>query len=178
MEMSRAEFREMFESHREPVFRFLWRLSGNPHDAEDRLQETFATFWRKRSQYRGDGSLLAYLRKIAYRTYLNSRARKAAKEPPLPLSAAPEKGVPGREAEVDERDAREFLRDRVKEALRGLPEGPREAFLMFRFEEMSVAEVAAVTESPVKTVESRLRRAHQLLARRLERYREQLIPRR
>ena len=58
-----------------------------------------------------------------------------------------------------------------------LPEGPREAFLLFRFEEMTVAEIATVTDTPRKTVESRLRRATELLAARLRRYRDQLTTR-
>jgi RNA polymerase sigma-70 factor (ECF subfamily) len=171
---SRSEFREIFETHREPVYRFLWRLTGNPHDAEDLLQDTFATYWRKAKQYRAEGSLLGYLRTIAYRTFLNSRARKGVKNPPRPLTDALDPGVPGHEAEVDEAETHRFLLQRIREAADSLPEGAREAFLMFRFEGMTVAEVARTTSAPVKTVESRLRRAMELLVQRLRRYRDLL----
>ena len=87
IETSRIEFREAFESHRDAVYRLLVRLARNPHDAEDLLQETYLTFWRKRAQYRGDGSLAGYLKRIAYRTFLNARSRIAARRPPLPLTA-------------------------------------------------------------------------------------------
>jgi RNA polymerase sigma-70 factor (ECF subfamily) len=177
MVLSRTEFREAFERHREPVFRFLWRLTGNPHDSEDLLQETFVTFWRKRSQYRGEGSLLAYLRRIAYRTYLNSRSRKSARLPHLSLDERAGEGSPGEQPGVDETDERDFLLARVKEALRALPDGPRDAFVLFRFEGMTVAEVSAATEAPLKTVESRLKRAHDLLRGRLRQYRDQLMSR-
>jgi RNA polymerase sigma-70 factor (ECF subfamily) len=170
----RSKFREIFEAHREPVFRFLWRLTGSPHDAEDLLQDTFVRYWRKARQFRGEGSLLGYLRTIAYRTFLNSRARKSAKRPPLPLTEAVDPGEPGPEAGLDEEDTRRFLLQRIREAVDTLPEGAREAFLLFRFEGMSVAQVAAVTEAPVKTVESRLRRAMQLLTLRLAKYRDHL----
>ena len=136
-----TSFREVFESHRDPVYRMLWRLSGSSHDADDLLQETFVTFWRKRHQFRGEGSLAGYLKRIAYRTFLNSRDRLAAKNPPLSLSVLPEAEVPGPESELAERDSRDFLLGRVREALTAIPDGAREAFILFRFEGMTVAQV-------------------------------------
>ena len=50
-------------------------LTGNRHDAEDLLQDTFARLWRKRDQFRGDGSLEGYVRRISYRVFLNARSR-------------------------------------------------------------------------------------------------------
>ncbi len=173
---SPAEFREVFMAHREAVYRFAWRLTGRSHDAEDLTQETFVTFWRKRDQFRGEGSLAGYLRRIAWRTFLNSRARLSARHPPRPIEEAPEPAA-AEEAGAETRDAREYLRRRVMEALESLPDMVRETFLLFRFEGMKVAEVAEVTGAPVKTVESRLKRAHEVLAARLSRYRDQLMPR-
>ena len=60
------------------------------------------------------------------------------------------------------------------EAVDGLPDGPREAFVLFRFECMTCAEIAATTDAPVKTVETRLRRATELLAARVGKYRKDL----
>ncbi|MHC4473486.1 MAG: RNA polymerase sigma factor [Planctomycetota bacterium] len=174
---TRAEFQEIFRAHRERVFRLLWRLTGDPHGAEDLLQETFIRFWRKRDQYRGEGSLAGYLCRIAYRTWLNARARMAAKRPPMSLDRVPEGSDPGPDESVEEEDARSFLVGKVREALETLPEGAREAFLLFRFEDMTVAQVAEVTGTPVKTVESRLKRATEVLAARLRRYGDQFSSR-
>jgi len=170
----RSEFRELFESHREPIYRLLWRLAGNPHDAEDLLQETFVTYWRKRRQFRGEGSLLGYLRKIAFRTFLNSRQKMSAKRPPLPLLDQPDLTEAGPEQALDDEDTRRFLLQRVREALDTLPDGAREAFVLYRYEGMTVREVADTVEAPLKTVESRLRRAKELLTQRLRRYRDHL----
>ncbi|MEN8148529.1 MAG: RNA polymerase sigma factor [Planctomycetota bacterium] len=169
----RAKFREAFAGHREPIYRFLWRLAGNPHDAEDLLQETFVTFWRKRDQFRGDGSLGGYLRRIAYRTFLNSRSRIAAKNPPLSLDHAPvEPAAEGGEDDVADRDEQTFLLDRVREALATLPDAAREAFVLFRFEGLTVAQVSETMAAPNKTTESRLKRATELLAARLRKHRD------
>jgi RNA polymerase sigma-70 factor (ECF subfamily) len=175
--LTRSQFQEIFRADRERIFRFLWRLTGDPHGAEDLLQETFVRFWRKQEQYRGEGSLAGYLGRIAFRTWQNSRARLAVKRPPLPLDRAPEGSAPGPEEQVDEEDARSFLVGKVREALDRLPENAREAFLLFRFEGLTVAQVAEVTGAPVKTVESRLRKATEVLAARLERHRDQFSSR-
>ena len=170
-------FRDVFEHHRDPVHRMLWRLTGSSHDADDLTQETFVTYWKKRDQFRGEGSLAGYLKRIAYRTWLNSRDRIAAKNPPLPLTHAPEAACAGPESDAAERDSRAFLIGRVREALRAIPDGAREAFVLFRFEGMTVAQVAKVTGAPQKTVESRLKRATEHVSRRLSKYRDQLLSR-
>lgn len=171
--LDRAEFRALFAEHRDPVYRFLWRLTRDPHLAEDLTQETFVTFWRKQEQFRSEGSLQGYLRRIGYRFYLNSRSRLSAARPPLSLSQAPEVSGPGEEEEVDRREHREFLVSRVLAALDSVPERAREAFLLFRFEGLTVAQVAEATAAPLKTVESRLKRAHELLSGKLRQYKDQ-----
>ena len=171
--LEKSEFKALFNEHRDPMYRFLWRLTRDPHEAEDLTQETFVTFWRKQEQFRGEGSLQGYLRRIGYRLYLNSRSRLSAARPPLSLSQAPEASGPGEEEQVDRRESLGFLIARVRAALDDLPEQAREAFLLFRFEGMTVAQVADATSAPVKTVESRLKRAHELLSGKLRQYRDQ-----
>jgi RNA polymerase sigma-70 factor (ECF subfamily) len=157
-----------------PLHRFLARMTGNTEDAEDLTQETFVTYWRKQAQFRGEGSLTGYLRRIAYRAFLNSRSRIAARRPPVSLPATLVSSESTGEL-VDGRDTRTFCRKKVDEALASLPDVAREAFLMFRFEGLSVAEVADTVGAPVRTVESRLRRAMQHLRERLHKYRDQLV---
>lgn len=152
--------------------RFLCHLTGNPSDAEDLLQDTFLTLWRKRDQFEGRGSPAAYLRKIAFRQFLNAvekRDRRASLAPPAEEGLA----EPAERA-LEENDSLGFLILRVRAAVRALPTGPREAFILFRFENLSCAEIAELTGAPVKTVETRLMRATQLLASRLRHLRDHL----
>ncbi len=154
------EFRSLFEEHRGGVFRFLYRLAGNRHDAEDLLQDTFARFWRKRAQYRGDGSLAGYLRRIAYRTFLNARTRLARSRSAAPIDEVdPADGAagPGERATGD--DYHRFLRVRIREAVDALPDGWREPFVLFRFEGLSMKQIAAAMDLTPKAVELRLARA-------------------
>jgi RNA polymerase sigma-70 factor (ECF subfamily) len=160
------EFRDAFETCRDPVFRFLLRICRHPTDAEDLLQDTFVMLWRKRSEYDGRGSLLGYLRRIAYRLYLNKRTKAsrraalAAHAPPRPDRVEPETALRRSVSDAD-------LVARVRQVVAGLPDGARETFVLHRFEGLTCQEISQLMNAPVKTVESRLRRATQAVAQQL-----------
>ncbi len=169
------DFAAFFTAHRDTVHRLLWRLTRNAADTDDLLQETFLTAWRKSSQYDGRGSAEGWLRKTAFRLYLNHRQklrrRRVLDDGNRP--ALPEPAPPADRAVADA-EARAFLLRRVEEAVDALPDGPREAFVMFRIEGLTCAQIAEATEAPVKTVETRLRRATELLAQKVARFRDHL----
>lgn len=164
----------LFVSHRDGLFRFLYRLTGDAADAEDLLQDTFLTVWRKREQYQARGSALGYLRRTAFRLFLNTRATRARRAPtPQTAGGEPEVERPPDDS-LEREEALRFLAERVGEALAHLPEAAREVFVLFRYEGLSCPEIAELTGTPVKTVETRLRRATLLLAEKLRPYRDHL----
>lgn len=160
-------FRRLFDERRVELFRFLYRLTGHAHDADDLLQETFARLWRKRDQFRGDGSVGAYLRKVAYRVWLNARARIARSRNGAPLDNEPVDGTSGPEESAAQRESRAFLLREVRSAVEALPEEWRVPLLLFRYEGLSCAEIAETLGVTPKAVEMRLRKATQTLAARL-----------
>lgn len=169
----------MFEEHREPLYRFLYRLTRNACDAEDLLQETFLVVWQKREQFEGRGSLAGYLRRTAYRRFLNVRERdqRRAALAPTVVGGEGAEAAPRPDAENGEAERNEvvgFLVARVQEALEGLPAAAREAFVLFRYEGLTCAEIADAVDAPVKTIETRLARATHLLAQRLRPYRHHM----
>lgn len=168
-------FRETFLVHREPVHRFLHRLTRNAADADDLLQETFLAVWRNGHRMQTRESALPYLRRTAFRLYLNERGKRvrraridADRPPPAERSAPPADG------EVARREALAFLAARAEEAIASLPDEQREAFTLFRFEGLTCAEIGEAMGVPAKTVETRVRRATQLLAERLRPHRDHL----
>jgi RNA polymerase sigma-70 factor (ECF subfamily) len=166
------EFRALFEAERNRILRFLVHLTGNVSDAEDLLQETFIAVWAKRDQFEGRGSGAGYLRSTAFHLFLNAREKQARRNALAPASDEEPACTPV--ADFDEREARDVLLARVRSAVDGLPKGPREAFILFRFEGHSCAEIAEITRAPKKTVETRLARAIELLNRRLKRHAPEL----
>lgn len=162
-------FRALFERMKEPLFRFLRRLCRDPDDAEDLVQDTFAVLWVKRGQYRGEGSLDGYLRRIAYRTFLNERKRTARERAQPSLDHDPDGREPMPDEEMAECDDREQRRRRLRGVVDSLPDAWREPFVLFRFEGLSCAEVGDVLGLSPKAVEGRLARALVVVA---ARYRE------
>ena len=173
--LERPEFRALFLEQRDPLFRFLLRLTRDPSDAEDLLQATFLTVWRKRALYEGRGSAAGFLRRTAYRLFLNQVQVRTRRGEGAGRRMASGDLVP--EAVVDPAATRErdetlaFLVQRVRAALDELPEPARTAFILFRYEGFSCAEVAELQSAPLKTVETRIARATQLLAEKLRPFR-------
>ncbi len=157
----RIEFRQLFETQADALFRYLYRLARNRHDAEDLLQETFVQLWRKRGQFRGEGSFAGYVRRIAYRTFLNARSRLARRNGAVSLDSSPEpldsERGPAEAASRD--DLEQFVLARVRQAVNALPDSLREPFVLFRFEGLRLKEVAAVLGITTKAAENRVARA-------------------
>ena len=163
------EFRRLFDSHRDAVFRILYRLAGNRHDAEDLLQETFTRLWHKRDQFRGDGSLEGYLRRIAFRTYLNARPRLVRGRAPRSMNEVEPMDPRDNPADRASReDLQRYLLRRVRAVVDELPESWRQPFLLFRFEGLSCREIAGVMSISTKAVELRVSKALKRVAERLK----------
>ena len=160
-----AGFRVLFETHRDAVHRFLSRLTRHAHDADDLTQETFLQLWRKRAQFRGEGSVGGYLRQIAYRTYLNARPRIERDRKRASIDGADAPTVEDDAKAVAARLDDEALVERVRRVVEALPEGWREAFVLFRFEGLTCTEVADAMGLTPKAVERRLTRALKAVTR-------------
>ena len=160
-------FRRLYEAHRASVHRLLVRLARDGHTADDLLQETFLTVWRKRAQYRGEGSVEGWMKTIAVRTYLNARPRlvRALAETGLPTDPPARPGAAT--DDVGGRLDRTALLAQVRAAVDGLPAGWREPFVLFRYEGLTCAQVAEMMGLSPKAVELRLARALRAVAERV-----------
>ena len=169
-----AEFRQLFERHRDAVHRFLFRLTRNAADADDLLQETFLTVWRKRDQFEGRGSAEGWVRRTAFRLYLNERSKRRRRTvlDGAVLRPSEVRTEPPADGEIARKEALAFLAVRVEEALAGLPDEPREAFLLFRSDGMTCARIGELMGVPAKTVETRVRHATEQLAQKLAHFRD------
>jgi len=160
-------FRRLYEANRASIHRLLARLARDGHAADDLLQETFLTVWRKRAQFRGEGSVEGWMKTIAVRTYLNARPRlvRALAETGLPMDPPARPGVAS--DDVGGRLDRNALLAQVRAAVDGLPAGWREPFVLFRYEGLTCAEVAQLMGLSPKAVELRLARALRAVAERV-----------
>ncbi|HEX9824537.1 MAG TPA: sigma-70 family RNA polymerase sigma factor [Actinomycetota bacterium] len=171
------QLRARFEREAIPLLRDMYaaamRMTRNPSDAEDLLQETFLRAFRGFAGFRQGTNLRAWLYRILTNTYINSY-RKRQREPQTISDEEVEdwylySKLGGEVAEPSAETAvLESLPDEdVQEALASLPEQFRMAVLLADVEGFSYREIADILEVPMGTVMSRLHRGRRALEKRL-----------
>jgi RNA polymerase sigma-70 factor (ECF subfamily) len=163
-----AAFQILYERYRDPIFRFAYRLLGSVEAAEDVTHDCFLSLIKEPGRYDSTRASL--------RTYLYAAARNQA--------AKRYQGF-GRETALEELADEPHIADRrgpmalvledelaseVEQAIASLPPLQREALVLFEYEDLSLAEIAAVVGADSGTVKSRLFRAREKLRARLDRY--------
>lgn len=141
------------------------RLTRNPSDAEDLLQETFSKAFTSFHQYESGTNIKAWLYRILNTTFINLY-RKNQRQPQISAYEVEEWQAPpateGLRAADVEALTRIPSRD-VQRALEDLPEDFRLAVYLFDVEGFSYKEIAEIMQTPVGTVMSRLHRGRKLL---------------
>ena len=152
---------------RKPLLGFFYPLTWSMDDAEDCAQATLLRLWRARERYIPSAKFSTYLFQIAKRYWLNERARRHGDS--VPLEAAHElPGLTFRDYAHPVGNLLSRHRDeRVRRAIRALPEAQRLALVLCHLEGMSQREAAEVLEVPHGTIKSRLAAAFEGLRRSL-----------
>lgn len=159
----KSVFKKMFLEYQPRLYRFLWLRLRSVEIAEDLIQETFVRLWQNRRTLDSERDFDIYIFRIAANLVIDFSRSNAAKTRPLDNPAdldAPHK--------TDSIADFHQLRDIVDKALARLPDGPRTAFILTRYEEMSHEEISEVMGISIKTVEKHIGRALQVLREHLQ----------
>ena len=152
------------------------RMTRNPADAEDLVQETYLRAYRGFGSYQDGTNLKAWLYRILTNTFIN-RYRAAQRRPDeTDLDEVEDfylyRRLGGLEGARASRSAEDELLDvltegEVREAVESLPENFRLAVLLADVEGFSYKEIAEILDIPIGTVMSRLHRGRRALQKRL-----------
>lgn len=156
------------------LYRTARRLTRNPADAEDLVQETFLKAFRAADRFEPGTNLRAWLFTILHNTARN-RARDRARDAVTVDSdvveraaeLAPGAGQPMPGETPESLLVRETLGPELQSAIDALPAAFRQAVWLRDVEEFSYAEIAAMLTIPVGTVMSRISRGRHMLFERL-----------
>jgi RNA polymerase sigma-70 factor (ECF subfamily) len=170
-----ARFTELAMEHMPALYSAALRMTRNPADAEDLVQETYLKAYRAFGGFTEGTNLRAWLYRILTNTYIN-RYRASKRRPEVSdvedvedlylyrrLSNGP--SDLGRSAEDEALE--HFTDDDVKAAIESLPETFRMAVLLADVEGFSYKEIAEITDVPIGTVMSRIHRGRRALQKAL-----------
>ena len=176
-----AELTERFERDALPLLDVIYagalRMTKNPADAEDLVQETFAKAYRAFNSFEEGTNLKAWLFRILTNTFIN-QYRKNQRGPAIDPTeqiedwqmARAERHTSGGLKSAEAEALENLPNDIISGALNSIPEEFRNAVYMADVDGFSYKEIAEIMDTPVGTVMSRLHRGRKLLRELLEDY--------
>lgn len=160
--------------HAPQLYSAALRMTRNPADAEDLVQETFLRAYRSYASFEEGTNLRAWLFRILTNTYINAYRAKQRRPQETDLGDVEDLYLYRRLGRIDQAamSAEDqlldlFTDDEVKAALEELPDTFRLPVLLADVEDFSYKDIAEVLDIPIGTVMSRLHRGRKAMHRRL-----------
>ena len=161
-------FEAFFNRHRTLIYRTAYGLTGDPHVAEEVLQDTFARAYRHRAALLPDVSPVPWLHRVALNLCYSRLDRRQLKAEPI-ADEGVASAVPDGAAEPAERAERQELRQIVREGIAALPPKHQSVVVLYYLHGLSLQETASFLDVRLGTVKSRLHYALRTLRGHLER---------
>src|SRR4051812_1876570 len=168
----RSEFERQALVHADSLYGAAYRLTRNPRDAEDLVQDSLLRAYRFWDSFEQDSNCKAWLLRIVTNTFINEYQRKKRSREVLDAATAEQDATDGVLVHADASDRQSPERtlldrsvsDDVQKALDALPDDFRTAVVLCDVQGLSYKEIAEIMQTPVGTVMSRLFRGRKLLS--------------
>jgi len=152
-----SAFHRLYEMNVDRTYRLAYRMAGDEDLAKDFTQEAFVRAWQRLETFRGDSAFSTWLHSITVSVALNGlrkvdrhRKRERSLDDAAPVASKGTGVEPG-------------VRERIEDAVNGLPEIYRTVFLMHDLEGYSHGEIAKALDVAEGTSKARLSRARSKL---------------
>jgi RNA polymerase sigma-70 factor, ECF subfamily len=153
-----AAMQELCAAYGQRLYAYALRITSDPHQAEDVVQDTLVIAWKKARTFRGDGRLLAWLLGIVHHT-----AIKSLRHPFYPITDEVEQRLEARTASPEDQVDRSEQTARINLGMRSLSPEHRAVLELIFYQGLSLEEAARVCAVPLGTVKSRLSYARRSL---------------
>ena len=161
-------FRVLVERHGRKVFGLAYRMTGNEHDADEVVQETFLRSYKRLDSFEARSSFSTWLYRIASNCALDLLAKRKQDKMHIVENDAREDELNPQERTLDYASPQpgpermllsSELRQRVADAMKRLTPVERTAFVLRHFEGHSIAEIASVLKIKDEAVKNTVFRA-------------------
>ncbi|MCY3888675.1 MAG: sigma-70 family RNA polymerase sigma factor [bacterium] len=164
----RDAFNELVRSTYRDIYALAYRLTGNPDDAGDVVQDAYVRAYRAIRRFRGDSSFSTWMYRITSNcasTHLSRRTRQRTEElsDDVPIVDLRPEQDPSLRAEAA------ILRHHIDRAIRALPDRLRQVVVLRDLHDLSHSEIAAELGITTSAAKVRLHRARQRLRAVLQR---------
>ena len=153
---------ELYDRYARPAYSLARRVTGDPTFAEEAVQEVFLAVWRQPARFQaGRGGFGTWLLAAVHHKAVDAvRREESVRRRALALQAVQAVDASDPPASRPEDAVEERMRgERVRRALRALPESQREAMTLAYYGGYTQREIAALTGTPIGTVKTRMHRA-------------------
>ncbi len=182
-----ADFERDAMQYTRQLYSAAMRMTRNPSDAEDLVQETYLKAYRAYHTFQEGTNLKAWLYRILTNTYINKYRKDSRRPTEVDLGTVEDMYLYRRLGSEESAEAARTTEDRVldgmvesdvKQAVEELPENFRMPVLLADLEGFSYKEIAEILDIPIGTVMSRLHRGRKAMQKRLWEFAKQrgLLP--
>ncbi|TYP93932.1 RNA polymerase, sigma subunit, ECF family [Fodinibius salinus] len=169
------DFEDEIIPHLDAMYNFALRLTSDPSDAEDLVQDTIVKAFRFFSSYEKGTNAKAWLFRILKNSYINNY-RKQSKQPnqvdydEVATFYETIRAERTDTSDLEDKMFRDLIDDDISNALDELPEDFRTVVLLCDIEDFTYEEIANMLDVPIGTIRSRLHRGRNLLKSQLMEY--------
>lgn len=169
------DFNEEIIPHLDALYNFGLRLTSDPNDAEDLVQDTIVKAYRFFSSYEKGTNAKAWLFRILKNSYINNYRKRSKKPQEVDYDEVATfyetiRAERTETSDLEDKMFRELIDDDISNALDEIPEDFRTVVLLCDVEDFTYEEIANMLDVPIGTIRSRLHRGRNLLKAQLTEY--------